>query len=73
MQGRQVTNVLGQVQRTKGRWIPGTTKTGTPDILWILHGVFLGIEIKIGKDRLSGKQMLVQSKIQESGGICNDS
>lgn len=69
LQGKQVTNVLGHTQRINGRWIPGTTRTGTPDIIGNLNGVFLGVEIKIGRDKLSDKQRRVQREIQESGGI----
>jgi len=69
IQGVEVVDVIGRRQRTRGRWIPGTTRTGTPDIIGNLNGLFLGIEVKIGRDRLSDKQMLVQNKIQESGGL----
>lgn len=69
LKGKQVTDVLGHTQRTKGKWIPGTTKTGTPDIIGDLNGSFIGIEVKIGRDKLSDRQQAVQSKIQESGGV----
>lgn len=41
---------------------------GVPDIICILAGQFVGIEIKAGKDRLSADQLLFKKRCERSGG-----
>lgn len=48
-----------------------STTFGIPDVVAIVHGVFVGIEIKIesGKGKASGLQKLTVDAIREAGGI----
>lgn len=45
------------------------SKSGTPDILMCLNGLFVAIELKTDKGRLSPLQEYNLNKIAESGGI----
>ena len=52
----------------KMKWVYGTTKRGTPDIMGVLNGKNLAIEVKIGKDKQSEAQKQVEADIHASGG-----
>lgn len=57
------------------RWTPGTTNKGTADIMAIIHGKPVSIEIKIGADRQSDNQKKEEQRIKAAGGeyrICQD-
>ena len=41
---------------------------GVPDVICIIKGQFVGIEIKAGKDRLSAHQVLFQQRCEYNGG-----
>lgn len=41
---------------------------GVPDIICIIAGQFVGIEIKAGADRLSADQILFKKRCERSGG-----
>jgi hypothetical protein len=41
---------------------------GVPDIICIINGQFVGIEIKAGKDRISADQMLFKKRCERNGG-----
>jgi hypothetical protein len=60
----------GKTEMSGGRlkWIPGTTKRGTPDVMGVLNGKQLSIEVKIGRDRLSPAQTEVMNSINAGGG-----
>lgn len=47
----------------------GVQRKGIPDIIAIIDGRFVGIEVKIGRDRQSADQKEVEREINESGGI----
>jgi hypothetical protein len=66
--GKVVTDVLGRQRQMKGRWLPGLN-TGLPDIIIILKGRFIGVEVKTGKDRQSDIQKATQEKIEKAGGV----
>lgn len=60
---KEVSNVLGHRQSiTNVKYIPSTTKRGTPDILGALpDGTALAIEVKFSKsDRMSKEQLTYQ-------------
>lgn len=59
----------GTEVRAKMVWMPGTTKRGTADIMGVLNGKALSIEVKIGKDRLSKHQREVSQAVQTAGGL----
>ena len=65
-------NTMGRV--LNGKYIPGSTKLGTPDIIACIKGKFAGIEIKI-KDKQSDVQKRVELDINKSGGyyfVCHN-
>jgi hypothetical protein len=45
------------------------TRKGIPDIIAVLHSVFIGIEVKYGKDRMSPHQKQMQKDIEAAGGL----
>ncbi|HMG91757.1 MAG TPA: hypothetical protein VK589_16980 [Chryseolinea sp.] len=49
-----MVNVLGQTKVIPGKWIPGSTRKGTADIHTVIGGIHCSIEVKIGRDVLSG-------------------
>jgi Holliday junction resolvase len=49
-------------------WTKSTTKRGIADILAIIHGRAVMIEIKTGKDRQSVWQKHTQQSVEQSGG-----
>jgi len=59
----------GQFDTKQGRWRPGGQKRGLPDVIGILpDGRFIGIEVKVGRDRVSEYQELRRSEIISSNG-----
>lgn len=60
-------NTTGRV--LNGKYIPGSTKLGTFDVIGCYKGLFIGVEIKIGKDKLSEHQIQVHSDVVRAGGI----
>ena len=73
-------NTQGQVRKEKiqlafgnvreiMRYTPSTTRKGTADIMGVMKGRHLSIEVKIGKDRLSEAQLAEQSRIINAGGL----
>lgn len=61
-------NVAGFYREDIGYIKSGST-IGTPDILAVVSGRFVGIEIKIGRDRQSDEQKSVQAGIEAAGGV----
>jgi hypothetical protein len=57
----------GMNLKTK-KWIPSTTKRGTPDIDAIISGVAVKFEVKIGRDVQSDQQIRQQAAIERAGG-----
>jgi hypothetical protein len=47
----------------------GNIERGLPDVIAILNGRFVGIEVKAGKDRMSDFQKMRKQEIQIAGGI----
>lgn len=47
----------------------GVQRKGVPDIIGIIDGRFIGIEVKIGADRQSADQKEIEKEIKESGGV----
>jgi len=66
--GDEVVDVLGRRKQMKGTWLSGLNK-GLPDIILIVDGKFVGIEVKIGNDRQSEIQKEMQERIERSGGV----
>jgi len=65
--GRMVDK--GTEVRAKMVYIPGTTKRGTADIMGVVRGRAVSIEVKIGRDRQSKEQRQVEQAITTAGGL----
>jgi len=52
-----------------GAYRAGNIERGLPDVIAILNGRFIGIEVKAGKDRMSDFQKMRKQEIQIAGGI----
>lgn len=59
----------GQYNPTKGRWTKSTVRRGIGDILSIIDGKAVMIEVKAGKDRMSEWQLMTKDDVEKSGGI----
>ena len=55
--------------RAKNIYRAGVTKRGVPDIIAVVDGRFIGIEVKIGADRQSSHQREVEAEINGAGGV----
>jgi len=71
-----LTNCLQEYKRTKSitkakkKLITVSYGTiGFPDLAGIYKGVFIGIEIKVGKDRQSAEQKVMEQVINKAQGI----
>lgn len=62
-------NVAGFYRPELGGYIRSGSTVGTPDLIAVIAGRFLGIEIKTGKDRQSHSQKEVQNGIEAAGGV----
>ena len=47
----------------------GNTEKGLPDVIMILKGRFIAIEVKAGRDKLSDDQKKRKFEIERAGGI----
>lgn len=61
-------NNQGTYKKTLGRYIPGTSKKGLSDIISLVRGLSLHIEVKIGRDRQSVAQKKIESEVTSAGG-----
>lgn len=59
----------GQYNPTKGRWTKSTVRRGIGDILAIINGKAVMIEVKAGKDRMSEWQIATKKDVEKSGGV----
>lgn len=55
--------------KKKGIYRKGVQRKGVPDIIGIINGKFYGIEVKIGKDRQSADQKIIEQEIKNAGGV----
>ena len=55
--------------KKRGVYRAGVQKKGVPDIIGIINGRFIGIEVKIGKDRQSADQKEIEKEINAAGGV----
>ncbi len=62
-------NNVGIWDAAKGVYRAGNTAKGLPDIIAIIRGRFVGIEVKAGKDKLSEHQQHRKFEIERAGGI----
>ena len=62
-------NNMGVYDAKRGVYRKGGTMKGIPDVVGLLDGRFVGIEIKFGSDRLSADQMEMKREIESNGGV----
>jgi hypothetical protein len=58
----------GQYHPKHSRWVKSKVRKGIGDIIACIHGKFVMIEIKAGKDRQSEYQKQVEKDVNDSGG-----
>ena len=61
-------NVSGFYRQDVGYIKSGST-VGVPDVIAVVQGLFVGIEIKTGKDRQSDGQKAVEQHINQAQGV----
>lgn len=61
-------NVSGFYREDVGYIRSGST-VGVPDVIAVVSGRFVGVEIKTGNDRQSDEQKAVQARIEAVGGV----
>ncbi len=71
---KQFENKVKRFLEENGGWFVKyfanrNTKSGIPDILACINGVFVGIEVKAATGKPGPLQLWHQKKIRESGGI----
>lgn len=65
-----VTDVLGHTKRIGSiDWTPGGSTAGSADISNTIYGFSVKIEVKIGSDKQSAKQINYQQDVEAAGGI----
>lgn len=57
----------GLIKTERGNWFR-TGKKGLPDICGVIDGKFYGLEIKVGKNKLSIFQQQAKEEIEKAGG-----
>ena len=62
-------NNVGIWDAEKGVHRKGNTEKGIPDIVAIIKGRFVGIEVKAGNDKLSSDQLHRKFEIERAGGL----
>ena len=61
-------NSQGTYSEALGKYIYSGSTKGTSDLIIVYKGLFIAAEIKIGKDKMSDKQMKFQSMVTQAGG-----
>jgi hypothetical protein len=62
-------NNIPVFDQTRGAFRKSNMRKGIPDIIATIDGYFVGIEVKIGRDRQSAEQKEVEADLRQSGGI----
>ena len=62
-------NTTGLYDEKLGKYRPSGATTGVPDVIACIEGHFVGLEIKIGADKLSQKQQKIALQINSAGGF----
>ncbi|MVM35482.1 VRR-NUC domain-containing protein [Spirosoma sp. HMF4905] len=62
-------NTTGLYDEKLGKYRPSGATTGVPDVIACIESRFVGLEIKIGADRLSKKQQQIALQINSAGGF----
>jgi hypothetical protein len=59
----------GQYNEKLGRWTSSTVRRGIGDIMAVINGRSIMIEIKVGRDIQSEHQKKTQGEVEASGGV----
>lgn len=62
-------STIGMYDASTGRLRKSPMRLGTPDLILCYKGIFVGIEVKAEKGRLSDNQKEIGVCIQDAGGI----
>lgn len=62
-------NNVGVWDEAKKLHRKGNTEKGLPDIIAVIRGRFVAIEVKAGRDKLSDDQRMRQAEILRAGGV----
>lgn len=65
--GYRATRISASGRKVAGKWIRGSTRPGSADISATCHGSWQ-IEVKVGQDKPSDKQLKEQEREQRAGG-----
>lgn len=70
LRDKVITDVIGRAHTIPGKWIPGSTRTGTADIHAVINGRHCSIEIKCSetRDRIRPAQMKTKRDVERAGG-----
>ena len=63
------TQSQGQYNERLGRWTHSTVRRGIGDIMTVIKGRTVMIEIKVGRDVQSEHQKQTQKEVEASGGV----
>ena len=61
-------NTTGIYSQSKQMYIHSGSTNGVPDIVGLLRGRFIGIEVKMGKDSMRMQQLRRKEEIEKAGG-----
>ena len=62
-------NNTGIFDKRLGRYRPGTSRKGLPDVMATSEGKSLMVEVKIGRDKMSESQKKIRDEQNRSGGF----
>lgn len=61
-------NTVGIYKQSTGQYIPSPSK-GAPDIVAVIQGKYIGIEVKAPNGKQSENQVAFQSNLENAGGL----
>jgi Holliday junction resolvase len=62
-------NVGGLYREDIGGYIKSGATVGVPDLIAVFDGLYIGIEVKTGRDQQSEAQKKVQEQTRKAGGV----
>lgn len=67
MHGQRIN--IGGILMPNGKYRTSGSTKGVSDIIAIVHGKYIGIEVKAGKDKIRDTQIAEQEKVRKAGGV----
>lgn len=65
---KSIRRISSEGKFRSGKWIPSSNK-GMSDIEGVVNGIFLSLELKVGKDTQRDSQKKRQVEVQNDGGV----